>query len=92
MPISMLKTPDERDTDISFTLSKGRAPYVRAYFDVAARDGETLDDFIKRLVCEQSVDHVMRTTLVARKASRESDQLTDDGELAAEKTTILGDP
>ena len=89
MPATFLVAADPADTSIAFDFPKAMTPYVRVIYDELKREGETLDQWVCRFVCEKGVHVAMTTKLAGLKDTADTLEVTDRQALQAEATAIL---
>ena len=89
MPATFIVPEDADDTAVAFVLPKKLAPYARALPAANGREGEALNDFICRWICEEGVRFSMRTEIATVDAQRTEDSRVDHLALGQEMTDLL---
>ncbi len=80
---------DANDTAIAFDVPKHLTPYAREFYQVRKREGETIEKFMCRHVCEAAV-HWKAGALSQAIAQTNSDAtISDGGEIAEQASTLL---
>lgn len=86
---TIIKPEDASDTPVAFDLPKKVAPYLRDLHAVLKRDGESLDDWICRFVCEAGVRHALQQKLADLREAASDLETTDSVALNEEHTGLL---
>ncbi len=86
---TIIKTPDENDTPVSFPVPKNLAPYLRDLYAIQKREGESLDDWICRFVSEAGVRHVLQQSLVTMRTDASDQDATDTATLNQEYADLV---
>lgn len=76
--------PDENDLDITFTVSAALRPYLTKWYQETKLDGESVQDFVLRILKEQA-----KNDYIAKQGKQELDSI--DASRNNEADTLIQD-